>query len=198
VTRMGTEPRPTILRWASEYVVTAEGAGNALLVVATVLLVIAFCLPWWSLKYAGILGVNRTVTSYGFSGWGWLSFTAGLVVLALMVRLIVARGTPPSTKVANRTLAWVTVAAGVAELVGNLLFIVTAPRTLIAIGEGQIATRGVGLTIAMQKTLIAIGEGQIATRGVGLTIAMVAGVVLIASGLLMLVSSYQRSPVGGE
>jgi len=178
--------------------VTAEGAGNALLVVATVLLVIAFCLPWWSLKYAGILVVNRTVTSYGFSGWGWLSFTAGLVVLALMVRLIVARGTPPSTKVANRTLAWVTVAAGVAELVGNLLFIVTAPRTLIAIGEGQIATRGVGLTIAMQKTLIAIGEGQIATRGVGLTIAMVAGVVLIASGLLMLVSSYQRSPVGGE
>jgi protein-S-isoprenylcysteine O-methyltransferase Ste14 len=57
----------------------------------------------------------------------------------------------------------------------NALFIVTAP-----------------------KTEILIGAERIATRGVGLTIAMVAGIVLIASGLLMLISGSRQAPASVE
>src|SRR5271166_2881550 len=162
---MRSGSRGRLLRWAAEYVVTAERAGVALLAVAAVALFVAFFLPWWSLKIEGILVVNRTVVTGGFSGWGWLSFAVGLLVLGLMVRLVVARGTSPSTKPNNRTQAWVTVAAGAAEVLGNVLFILATP-----------------------KTEIFVGAGQVASVGVGLVIAMVAGSVLIVGGLLMLVS----------
>jgi hypothetical protein len=89
----------------------------------------------------------------------------------LTTRLILAR----RTWLDKRMLAWLTVAAGVAELIGNALFIVTTP-----------------------KTEILIGAERIATRGVGLTIAMVAGVVLIASGLLMLISRNRQAPASVE
>jgi hypothetical protein len=117
------------------------------------------------------MGHTYLTGSNGFSGWGWLSFAAGMVALALTTRLIVAWG----RWLDRRMLAWLTVAAGVAELLGNALFIGMAP-----------------------KTEIFIGVGQVATRGVGLTIATVAGVVLIASGLLMLASRNQRTPAVGE
>jgi hypothetical protein len=169
---MGREPRRSTLRWASGYVVTAERAGNALLVTATIALIVAFCLPWWSVNYrGGDHSPNTFRTTYGFSGWGWLSFAAGMVALALTTRLMVARG----TWLDKRMLAWATVAAGVAELVGNTLFIITAP-----------------------KTEILIGAERFVTRGVGLTTATVAGVVLVASGLLMLVSANRHEPASDE
>jgi len=89
-----------------------------------------------------------------------------------MTVMLIAGGTSHGKHLANRTQGLVTVAAGAAELVGNVLFIVMAP-----------------------KTEIFIGAGQIATRGAGVTIAMVAGVVLIISGVLMLVSRNRRVAV---
>ncbi|MGA2530157.1 MAG: hypothetical protein ABSG36_13470 [Acidimicrobiales bacterium] len=165
---MVTERRRSLLRWASAYVVTAERAGIALFVMAAVLLVVAFCLPWWSVSYAGILVVNRTVTTWGFSGWAWLSFAAGLALLTLTVRFIAARGMPPTGQFDNRGAPWVIAAAGLAEILGNVLFVVAAP-----------------------KTEVFISVGEFATRGVGLTIAMVAGGMLIVSGLVLAVSIRQ-------
>ena len=168
---MRTEPRRSTLRWASGYVVTSERAGNALLVMATIALIVAFCLPWWSVNYRADHSPNTFGTTYGFSGWGWLSFAAGMVALALTTRLMVARG----TWLDKRMLAWATVAAGVAELVGNTLFIITAP-----------------------KTEILIGAERFVTRGVGLTAATVAGVVLVISGLVLLVSRNRQAPASAE
>ena len=168
---MGMEPRRSTLRWASEYVVTAERAGNALLVMATIAPIVAFCLPWWSVNFRADHSPNVFRTTYGFSGWGWLSFVAALVAIALTTRLMVARG----TRLDKRMLAWITVAVGVAELLGNVLFIVMAP-----------------------KTEIFLGGGRVATRGVGLTIAIVAGGMVIVSGLLMLVSRNRQAPARAE
>jgi hypothetical protein len=170
---MRTEPRRSTLRWASGYVVTSERAGNALLVMATIALIVAFCLPWWSVNYRADHSPNTFGTTYGFSGWGWLSFAAGMVALALTTRLMVARG----TWLDKRMLAWATVAAGVAELVGNTLFIITAPKTEILIGAER---------------------SRFVSRGVGITIAMVAGVLLVASGLLMLISRNRQAPASVE
>jgi hypothetical protein len=166
---MQREPRRSTLRWASGYVVTAERAGNALLVMATIALIVAFCLPWWSLGVSPWgSGNSYVLVSSGFTGWGWLSLVAGLLALALTTRLVLARG----TWLDKRMLALVTVVAGGVELLGNALFIAAA-----------------------RKTLIAIGEGQFASRGAGLNIATVAGSVLVASGLLLLSSQKrQRSP----
>ena len=70
---MDTRPRRSTLRWASEYVVTAERGGNGFLVMATIGLIVAFCLPWWSLWMSGYGGLGRpsTLVATGFSGWGW-------------------------------------------------------------------------------------------------------------------------------
>lgn len=169
---MGTQTRPSFLRWASGYVVTAERAGNALLVMGTIGLIVAFCLPWWSLRVFPYASRNSyLLVSHGFSGWGWLSVAAGLVALALTVRLTVTKGAVPGTKARSRTLGWATMVAGAAEFAGNALFINTAP-----------------------KTEIFIGAGQGATRGVGLTIATVAGAVIVVSGLFMVASHRRRSP----
>ena len=167
----------SLLRWASEYVVTAERAGNALLVMAAVLLVVARCLPWWTLKFwiASRPMSTFSAQSDGFSGWGWLSFAGGLLALPLVAKLVVARRTSLGKHLDSRALAGVTVAAGITELLGNLLFVVAAP-----------------------KTVIAFGGGQYARRGLGLDIAMVAGVVLIASGLIMVVSRSRRAPASSE
>jgi len=169
--------RPTpglhVLRWASEYEVTTERAGVALLTMAAAALMAACFLPWWSLWISPYGGRERpyVVASTGFSGWGWLSFAAGLVALALVVRLVIAKGTSLDAHLDSRMLAGITVAAGLAELLGNMLYIAAAP-----------------------KTEVLIGTGQGASRGVGLNIAMVAGVVLIASGLLTFASQRRRSP----
>ena len=136
------------LRWAAEYEVTAERAGVALLVLATAGLMAAFFLPWWSLAREDIVLVHPTVLNDCFSGWGWLSFAAGLVALALVVRLVIAKGISLGVHLDSRMLASTTVAAGLAELLGNMLFIAAAPKTEIFIGAGQGATRGVGLDIA--------------------------------------------------
>jgi hypothetical protein len=151
--------------------VTAERAGNALLVTATIALIVAFCLPWWSLRGWVLPRAPRTylTVSTGFSDWGWVSFVAALMALALTV--MVARG----TWLDKRMLAWLTVAAGVAELLGNVLFMVMAPNTEILIGAERLASSGIGLTIAI-----------------------VAGVVLIASGLVMIVSRNRRVPARAE
>ena len=164
-----TRPRRSLLRWASEYVVTAERAGSAFLAMATVLLVVAYCLPWWSVTYEGGWLTNRTVTTYGFSGWGWLSFAAGLVALALTVRIASRK------RLDKRLLAWATFVAGLAELLGNALF-----------------------TVMATKTEIFISVALVATRGIGLTIAMVAGGMLIVSGLLMLTSRNRHAPASEE
>ncbi len=167
--------RPTpglrVLRWAAEYEVTAERAGFALLVLATAGLMAAFFLPWWSLTREDIVFVHPTVLNDGFSGWGWLSFAAGLVALALVARLVIAKGISLGVHLDSRMLAGFTVAAGLAEFLGNMLFIAAAP-----------------------KTEVFIGASQVVSRGVGLDIAMVAGIVLIASGLLMFASNKRHSP----
>jgi hypothetical protein len=136
---------------------------------ATIALIVAFCLPWWSLRAWVLPRAPRTylTVSTGFAGWGWLSFLAALVALALTTRLILAR----RTWLDKRIVAWVTMTAGAAELLGNWLFIITAP-----------------------KTWLGGGAGQVATRGVGLTVATVAGVVLIISGVLMGAPHRRRSP----
>jgi len=108
---MRPEPHRSVLRWASECVVTAERAGVALLVLGTVALMAAFLLPWWSLRREGIIFVNPTVVGDGFSGWGWLSFAAGLVVLALTVRLVIEKGTSLGARLDNRMLAWIAMVA---------------------------------------------------------------------------------------
>jgi len=172
---MRIEPRRSTLRLASGYVVTSERAGNALLVMATIALIVAFCLPWWSVNYRADHSPNTFGTTYGFSGWGWLSLASGLAALVLVVRLVVGRSTSTGRNLSSQTVGCVALTAGAADLVGNALFIAAAP-----------------------KTLIAIGAGQGATRGVGLTVAIVAGVTLIASGLLMLISRNRRAPASAE
>ena len=73
---------------------------------ATALLVIAACVPWWLLTTDGVLAFGSSVVVTDvFSGWGWLSFTAGLVVLALIVRLLVPGASWPTKKLGDRTLA---------------------------------------------------------------------------------------------
>jgi len=168
---MTIEPRRSFSRWAGEYVVTGERVGNALLVMVSVLLIIAFCLPWWQLKVVADHSPVLNQDAYGFSGWGRLSFVAALVAVVLTTRLMVARGTWHD----KRMLTWITVAVGVAELIGNVLFIVMAP-----------------------KTEIFLGGGRVASRGVGLSIAMVTGVVLIVGGVLMLVSRNRQAPASAE
>ena len=68
---MRTEPRRSTLRWASGYVVTSERAGNALLVMATIALIVAFCLPWWSLR-AWVLPRVAAHLPHGFNRLRWL------------------------------------------------------------------------------------------------------------------------------
>jgi hypothetical protein len=168
---MNTQTRRSTLRWAPEYVVTAERAGNSLLVMVSVLLVIAFCLPWWQLKVVADHSPVLNQDAYGFSGWGKLSLAAALVAVVLTAGALVARGKSPVPRLGNRTLAWVTVATGLTELFGNLLCIIVAP-----------------------KTKVFLGGSRFANVGVGLTVAIVAGVVLVASGVLMLVSRNRQAP----
>jgi hypothetical protein len=146
---------------ASGSVVTAARAGAVLLVSATVALLVALSLPWWSLRMQ--LFQHRWLrVSPAFSGWGWLSFAAWLVALTMTLRFVVIAG-PYGNRPHNRGAAWVIVTAGGTELLGNVMFIVSAP-----------------------KTEVFASAGQFASYGAGLIIAIVAGVILVASGLLML------------
>jgi len=59
---------------------------------------------------------------------GWLSFAGGLLLSPWWAKLVVARRTSLGKHLDSRALAGVTVAAGITELLGNLLFVVAAPR----------------------------------------------------------------------
>ena len=141
-----------------------------LLVSATVALLVALCLPWWSLRMQ-VFQDRWLRVSPAFSGWGWLSFAAWLVALTMTLRLVVI-GWSYGNRPHNRGAACVIVIAGAAELLGNVMFIVSAP-----------------------KTEVFVSAGQFASYGAGLIIAIVAGVMLVASGLLML-GSKARATVG--
>ena len=140
-----------------------------LLVTGTIALFVALCLPWWSLRMQ-VFQERWVTVSPAFSGWGWLSFAAWLVALTMTRRLVVI-GWPHGNRSHNRGAAWVIVIAGAAELLGNVMFIVSAP-----------------------KTEVFGSAGQFASYGAGLILAIVAGVMLVASGLLML-GSKDRAPV---
>jgi hypothetical protein len=168
--------RPTLLARlivCARSVATARRAGQVLFAVASVVLFIALFLPWWSVRV--FRGLTYLSVSTGVSGWGWLSAAACLVTLIVAARLFVvpqvARGLPVGKRLDSRIAAWVSVTAGVAELLGNVLFIAAVPRTWLAASFGQVA------------------KG----RGVGLTMAMVAGGVIIASGLLLLARPKNRT-----
>jgi len=116
-----------------------------LLVGATVLMFIALLLPWWSVT-AVFLG---TFSLDGFHSWGWLSFVAWLVILFLDLRLIVGdRLVGPSVSgiLTTPMTARSIVVAGVAELIGNFLFIAVAPS---GSGAGYSAGIGAGVIIAI-------------------------------------------------
>ena len=151
---------------ASGSVVTARRAGAVLLVMATIALFVALFLPWWSLREV-VFQSTRTVVSTGFHGWGWLSLAATLVTFVAVVTLLViapvTNRTSPGRWRDNRSVAWVIVMAGTAELVGTVLFIVAAP-----------------------KTEVFSSAGEFASVGVGVIIAMVGGAMLLAGGLLLL------------
>jgi amino acid transporter len=114
--------------------VTAAQAAAVLLVIGTIALFVALFLPWWSLREV-VFQSTRTVVSTGFHGWGWLSIAATLVTFVAVVNLLliapVTNGTPGRWR-DNRSVARVIVMAGTAELVGNVLFIVAAPKTEIS------------------------------------------------------------------
>jgi hypothetical protein len=155
-------------------VVTATRAGEVLLAVASVVLFIALFLPWWSVRV--FRGFTYLSVSTGFSGWGWLSVAACLVTLIVTARIFVvprvATGLPLGKRLDSRMTACVSVAAGVTELLGNVLFIAAAPKT----------------------NLISVGLGLIVKgRGAGLTMAMVAGGVIIVGGLRLLISPKNRT-----
>lgn len=146
-------------------VVTTSRAGAVLLVIGTIALFVALFLPWWSLRVV-VFQHHSSLVSTGFSSWGWLSFAAWLLTLTVTLRLFVvplATGRSPVRLLDARVVAWATMAAGIGELVGNVLFIVVAP-----------------------KTEVFVSAGQFASVGVGVIIAMVGGVMVLAGGLLLL------------
>ncbi len=158
----------------SDSVTTMTRVAAILLAFATVLLFVAMFLPWWSLKVTMVLRTHLVVST-GFSSWGWLSFAAGLVALVVTTRLLVvphlAMEIPFEKRLNIRVMAWATLAAGGAELLGNLLFINAAPRTRLGFGGSEIASHGVGLVIAI-----------------------VCGLTFIICGLLMLLQRDRGAP----
>jgi hypothetical protein len=138
---------------------------------ATLALFIAFFLRWSSLRVS-LTSRPSLLVSNGFSGWGWMSFAAWLVMLVLVAwRLALPQGAGATFAkgVVNQLAAWAIVAAGVAELIGNALFMATKYQTSVVFGYPP-------------------------SVGVGFVIAVIAGWVVIASGLLVVVSSAWRSP----
>lgn len=138
-----------------------------LLVGASVLLLIALLLPWWSVT-AVFLG---TFSLDGFHSWGWLSFISWLVIAALTVGLVARQrvvGTSLATLVDDRRTLWLLVAAGGAEILGDLLFIAVAP-------SGS-------------------GTGYSAGIGAGVVIAIICGLVIVYAGLLMISPPWLPKP----
>ena len=140
-------------RSTSESVETsAQTRALLLLVVATIVLIIALFLPWWTVKIS-LMNHTHVVVSTGFTSWGWLSFTAWLVALATAIRSWRLRqstmSAPLRSRLDGQVAAWVTVAAGVAELLGNVLFVLTAPKTRIGVSSEVVASHGEGLVIAI-------------------------------------------------
>ena len=137
-----------------------------LLVGASLLLLVALLLPWWSLT-AVLLG---TLSIDGFHSWGWLSFVSWLAVITLTFRLVAGDrtvGTPLralTVPVAQRLI----VAAGAAELLGNFFFIAAAPT--------------------------GSGPGYSAGIGAGVVIAIICGLAIVYGGLLMIGPSWLPKP----
>ena len=140
--------------------VTARQAGAWLLVIATVALFVALFLPWWSLRELEFRTTPSTVVSTGFHSWGWLSVAAWVVTLVAVMKLVVvprvSSGTASGRRLDNRLAAAVMVIAGAVELVGNVSFIVAAPKEEISVNTGQIPNIGIGVIIAMVSGVVII------------------------------------------
>lgn len=126
-------------------------AGRVLLVAALVALLVSFFLPWWSIQVIGLTH-SHVSEPMNFHRWGWLSVAAWLLAIMVALRLFFPRLTsrlPMTRHLEGRTTAWVTLAAGAFELLGNALFIHAAPKTRFGVSAGVVASHGVGLDIAM-------------------------------------------------
>jgi hypothetical protein len=82
-----------------------------------------------------------------------LSFVAWLLALVMAVRLFffsqITTGASLIGRLDGRVAAWAALGAGVAELLGNVLFITSAFKTRFSIGAEVVAIHGEGLVIAM-------------------------------------------------
>lgn len=130
--------------------VPAVALTDVLLAVATVVLLVDFFLPWWSVRVvAGVIdSVPYSASIDGLSGWGWLSVAGWLVALASMTRVLVVSRRSPGKRVDSSTGMWVIFAAGLAELLGNVLFFVAAPKSETFITLDRYGSIGLGLIIA--------------------------------------------------
>jgi len=84
--------------------------------------------------------------------------------VSIVAATSVVPGLPFRRGLDSRIAAWACLAAGMLGLLGNVRYILAAPKTLVWIGGGQVS------------------QG----RGVGLTLAIVAESVIIASALLLI------------
>jgi len=148
-----------------------------LLAASWIVLAIALFLTWWTVSWIvpPITQPPPSITN-GFSGlWGWVSLaswialTFGFALRAprsalrapVWIRHIASMATM-ATEI--KGLGVTAMLCGALELAGNLLFISAAPKTHIAM------------------------PGQIATRGIGLDLAMACGLAIVVGGALMLAS----------
>jgi len=136
--------------------------------VASLVLLVAFFLPWWS---ATVLLIG-TVSLDGFNSWGWLSFIAWLAALALVVRLFAGATFRWAPRLDERMIGGFLAGAGIAEVIGNILFIVVAPTGVQA--------------------------GAAASLGFGVVIALIAGLAIVYSGLLLLGPSWLPRPEAAD
>ena len=92
-----------------------------------------------------------------------MSFAAALLALVLTARLA-ASCASLGKHLGNPKAAPVTVVAGVAELVGNMLFIILTAETKVFVKAGKFANKDVGLTIAMVAGAAQIVSGPLVSK----------------------------------
>jgi len=135
---------------------------------STLLLFIALFLPWWtaSVAYAGA-GFSASVN--GFDSWGWVTFIAWLASLGLLARMVVGpklvAGTPLEHTLDERKIFLGVAIAGIAQIVGAVLFVIFTATPSVNDGLGTTAS---------------------ASISAGVIIALIAGVGTLYSGLTML------------